>query len=256
MEGIRPNLEDSVAVVTGAARGIGRAIAERLAMAGARVACWDISSERINTAVAQMRATGLDVYPYVVDVGRRDEVSSAMDQIESNLRGPVTTLVNNAVWARYQPIEDIDEGTLDHMLAVGLKGIVWTTQAVVPQMKRRGAGSVINLSSAAAVLAFENSIAYCALKAAVAGLTRAAALELGPHGIRVNAIAPGMIGTPASLGTFDQATLDARTKTVPMRRFGKAEEIASVAAFLASAESSYVNGALLMADGGITIAGI
>jgi len=141
------------------------------------------------------------------------------------------------------------------MLAVGLKGIVWTSQAVVPQMKRRGFGSVINLSSAAAVLAFENSVSYCALKSAVAGLTRAAALELGPHGIRVNAIAPGMIGTPALLGKFDQATLDARTRTVPLRRFGTAEEIASLAAFLASAESSYINGALVMADGGITIAG-
>lgn len=248
-------LAGRVAIVTGASRGIGRSIAERFASEGARVACLDVSEKRTHDATAEMQAAGLDVHPYVVDVARREDVHVAMRRIESDLGGPVTVLVNNAVWAKYQPIEEIDEPSLDKMLAVGLKGIVWTTQAAAEQMKRAGSGAVINLSSAAAVLAFSNSIAYCAIKAAVAGLTRAAALDLGQYGIRVNAIAPGMIATPASVGKFDQPTLDARTRNIPLGRFGNADEIASAVTFLASAESSYINGALLMADGGVTIAG-
>lgn len=252
---ITGRIPDSVAVVTGAARGIGRSIAQRLAAEGARVACLDVSAARIEAAVSEMRSDGLDVHPYVVDVGRRDDVHATMQRIETDLGGPVSILVNNAVWARYQPIDEIDEATLEHMLAVGLKAIIWTTQAAAVQMKRLGRGSVINLSSAAAVQAFENSIAYCALKSGVAGLTRATALELAPYGIRTNAVAPGMIATPASLGKFDRETLDARARTMPMARFGEPEEIASVVAFLASPESSYMNGALVMVDGGVTIAG-
>lgn len=255
MAGTNQRFEGTVAVVTGAARGIGRSIAERLAGEGARVACLDVSPSRIQAATAEMQASGLDVYPYVVDIARRDDVHEVIQRIETDLGGPVATLVNNAVWARYQSIDEIDEETLEQMLAVGLKGIIWATQAATSQMKRRGSGTVINLSSAAAVLALKDSVAYCAIKAAVAGLTRAAALDLGPYGIRVNAIAPGMIGTPASLGKFDQATLHAREQNVPIGRFGDASEIAAVVAFLASADSSYINGALIMADGGLTIAG-
>jgi NAD(P)-dependent dehydrogenase (short-subunit alcohol dehydrogenase family) len=252
---IARRLESRVAVVTGAARGIGRAIAERFAAEGARVACLDVSAKRIEAAAGEMRAAGFDVHPYAVDVGRRDDVHAVMQRIETDLGSPVSILVNNAVYARYQPIEEIDEATIDQMFAVGLKGIVWTTQAAVAQMKRHGSGSIINLSSAAAVLAMVNSAAYCALKAGVAGLTRASAVELARHGIRVNAIAPGMIATPASIGFFDQATLEARQHAQPLGRFGQPEEMAGVAAFLASSDSSYVTGAMLMADGGITIVG-
>jgi NAD(P)-dependent dehydrogenase (short-subunit alcohol dehydrogenase family) len=249
-------LHGSVALVTGATRGIGRSIAERLAAEGARVACADVSAERLEKSVAEMRGSRLDVYPYVLDVGNRESVHTTMRCIESDLGGPITTLVNNAVWARYQALGDIDEVTLLRMFAVGLNAIIWTTQAAAEQMMRGGCGSVINLSSAAAVLAFEHSIAYCALKAAVAGLTRAAAAELGRFGIRVNAIAPGMIDTPASLGKFDSSTLAARKGHIPLGRFGTPGEIASLAAFLASPDSSYLTGALVMADGGVTISGV
>jgi NAD(P)-dependent dehydrogenase (short-subunit alcohol dehydrogenase family) len=182
-------------------------------------------------------------------------VHAAMQKIEADLGGPVSILVNNAVAASYQPIEEIDEASMTKMFSIGLNGIIWGIQAAVPQMKRHGSGSIINLSSAAAIHGSTNMSAYCALKAGVAGLTRAAAVELAPHRIRVNAIAPGMIATPASIGFFDQATLDARTKALPLGRFGEPEEMAGVAAFLASSDSSYVTGVLLSADGGSTIAG-
>lgn len=252
----RRRLHGKVAVVTGAARGIGRSIAERFASEGASVACLDVSQNRIHAAVEEMRSTGVDVHAFVVDVSQREAVQATFQQIESSLGAPISVLVNNAVWARYQSIEDVDEKTLDQMLAVGLKGVIWATQAAVPQMKRLGAGSVINLSSAAAVMAFSNSIAYCSLKAAVVGFTRAAAYDLGPSGIRVNAVAPGMIGTPASLEHFSADVLATRQQNIPLKRFGDVEEIASVATFLASSDSSYVNGSLLMVDGGVTIASI
>ncbi|MDO8703316.1 MAG: SDR family oxidoreductase [Sulfuricaulis sp.] len=248
-------LAGSVAVVTGAARGIGRSIAERFAAEGAQVACLDINPKRIAEGVAEMRAAGYNVHPYTVDVSRRDDVHAAMQKIEADLGGPVSILVNNAVAASYQPIEEIDEASMTKMFSIGLNGIIWGIQAAVPQMKRHGSGSIINLSSAAAIHGSANMSAYCALKAGVAGLTRAAAVELAPHRIRVNAIAPGMIATPASIGFFDKATLEARTKALPLGRFGEPEEMAGVAAFLASADSSYVTGVLLSADGGSTIAG-
>lgn len=246
-------LTGHVAVVTGAARGIGRAVAERLARDGARVACLDISPHRIEAAGRELRGAGLDVHAYVVDVGNRDAVRAVMQRIEADLGAPVSILVNNAVWIRYQSIEETDEETVDRILAVGFKGILWTTQAAAEQMKRRGGGTVINISSAAAVLAMENGTVYCALKAAVSSYTRAAAAELGRHGIRVNAVAPGIVATPASLAQFDQAAQDHKSRVTPLGRFGQPEEIACVVAFLAAPESSYMTGAMVMADGGLTI---
>ncbi len=252
-----PNsLAGQVAVVTGAARGIGRAIAERLARDGARVACVDVSPHRTAEAAAEMRAAGLDVSPFVVDVGQRSVVHETFARIESELGAPIAVLVNNAVWVRYQSIEASDEETVDRILGVGLKGIIWATQAAAAQMKRRGGGAIINISSAAAVQTFENSSVYCALKAGVAGYTRAAAAELARHGIRVNAVAPGTIATPAALANFDAATLAQRQSLTPLGRFGEPDEIANVVAFLASSQSSYVTGALWMADGGVTVVGV
>ncbi|MEO8296434.1 MAG: SDR family NAD(P)-dependent oxidoreductase [Burkholderiales bacterium] len=247
-------MEGQVAVVTGAARGIGRSIAERFSAEGAQVACLDINPKRIAQGVEEMRAAGCNVHPYVVDVSKREDVHAVIQKIEADLGGPVSILVNNAVAASYLPVEEIDEASMTKMFSIGLNGIIWGVQAVIPQMKRHGSGSIINLSSGAALQGSMNMSAYCALKAGVAGMTRALAVELAPHHIRVNAIAPGMVATPASMAFFDQPTLDAREKALPLGRFGKPEEMAGVAAFLASSDSSYVTGVLLSADGGGSIA--
>lgn len=247
-------LAGQVAVVTGAARGIGRAVAERLAREGARVAVLDVSAHRTPQAGDEMRAAGLDVRAYVVDVGQRDAVRAALCQVQADLGAPVSVLVNNAVWVRYQSVMDTDEASVDRMLAVGFKGIVWTTQTAAEQMRQRGGGAIINISSIAALNGMADGSVYCALKAAVAAYTRAAAVELGPLGIRVNAVAPGIVATPASLANFGAALQVQKTAITPLRRFGQPEEIAGVVAFLASAASSYVTGALLVADGGLSIA--
>jgi 3-oxoacyl-[acyl-carrier protein] reductase len=247
-------LDGVVCVVTGAARGIGLAIAERLGAEGGRVACVDVSARRLEPAVEALQGRGIDARAYAVDVGNRADVGTMFTQIESDFAAPVGVLVNNAVWARFQPLAEIDGETVGRMFAVGLQGLIWTLQAAAPQMQRRGGGAVINLCSTSALQAMPNSIAYAALKAGVLGLTRAAAVELSPQRIRVNCIVPGMIGTPASVAQFDETTIKARHAQMPLGRFGEPEEIAAVAAFLASADSSYIQGAALVADGGWTIA--
>lgn len=241
------------AVVTGAARGIGRAIAERFLAEGARVACLDASGRRLEATIGEMGGSSANLRGYEVDVSRRDDVARVFGEIETDL-GPVGALVNNAVWARYQPLADLDEDTLDRMLAVGLKALFWTTQAALPQMRRAGAGSIVNICSTAAHRVLANAAAYSAMKAAVAGLTRAAAVELGREGIRVNAVTPGMIGTPASVANYDAGTLAARQNAIPARRFGEPAEIADAVLFLACGESAYVQGQEIVVDGGWTVA--
>jgi len=246
-------LQGRVCDVTGAARGIGLAIAERFGREGARLACIDVSGRRLAPAVEQLRANGFEARGYDVDVGRRDDVRTVFDAVQREFGAPVASLVNNAVFARFQPLEEIDAETAERMIGVGLLGLVWTTQAAVPQMAQRGGGSIVNLSSIAADHPTKDAIVYAAVKAGVIGLSRASAIELCAKNIRVNAIAPGMIGTPASIAQYDEATVAKRRAEMPMGRFGEPEEIAALAAFLASDDASYVQGATVTADGGWTV---
>jgi NAD(P)-dependent dehydrogenase (short-subunit alcohol dehydrogenase family) len=243
-------LQGRVAAVTGAARGIGRAIAERLADEGARVACIDVSAARIGQAVEEMRAAGREVFAYATDVADRAAVSRTIGAIEQDLGAPLGVLVNNAAWVRYQTLSEVDEETLDRMLAVGVKALIWTTQSAQAQLQRSGHGTVINICSTAAIRATADSMAYCAVKGAVAGLTRAASIDLGRIGVRVNAIAPAFVPTAAALANFEPAAVAKRIDSTPLGRLAGAHEIASVAAFLASDDSSFVNGELIAVDGG------
>ena len=245
--------DGAVCVVTGAARGIGLAIAQRLGDEGGRIACIDVSADRLAAAVAGLTGAGIDARAYCADVGRRDAAREALSQVEEDFRAPATVLINNAAWARFQALDAIDEVTVDRMFDVGLKGRIWTLQAAVPQMKRQGVGSVVNVCSIAALRGMENSVAYAAMKAGVLGFTRAAAHELSAHRIRVNAIVPGMVGTQAALGQFDDATIASRRAAMPLGRFGEPREIAAAVAFLAGPEGSYIQGTALVADGGWTV---
>jgi len=246
-------LKDRVCVVTGAARGIGFSIAERFGQEGGRLACVDISARRLEPALGRLKDRGFDARGYEVDIGQREAVHAMFGRIEREFDAPVAVLVNNAVFARFEPLSEIAVDTVERMFAVGVHGLIWATQAVVPQMVARGGGAIVNLSSVSAFHPAKDSIAYSALKAGVVGLSRASAIELAAKKIRVNVIAPGMIGTPASIAQFDEATIAARQAEMPAGRFGAPEEIAALAAFLASDDASYVQGAVITADGGWTV---
>jgi 3-oxoacyl-[acyl-carrier protein] reductase len=247
-------LKDRVCVVTGAARGIGLAIAERFGREGGRLAAVDVSGRRLEPVIEGLNAKGFEARGYAVDVSRREDVHAMFARVEAEFAAPVGALVNNAVWARFQPLAELDRETAERMFAVGVQGLFWTMQAAAAKMERRGGGSIVNLSSVSAFHPAKDSVAYSALKAGVIGLSRAAAMELSPKKIRVNVICPGMIGTPASIAQFDAATIVTRQAEMPLGRFGEPEEIAALAAFLASDDASYLQGAVVVADGGWTVA--
>src|ERR1700737_2708830 len=140
-------LKDRGCVVTGAARGIGLAIAERFGEEGGRIACVDVRARRLEPAVAELKSKGFDARAYGVDVGKRDDIHALFARIESECAAPAAVLVNNAVWARFEPLAQIEVETIDRMFAVGVHGLIWTPQAVAPQMARRGGGSIVDLGS-------------------------------------------------------------------------------------------------------------
>ncbi|HWH97995.1 MAG TPA: SDR family oxidoreductase [Pseudolysinimonas sp.] len=236
-----------VAVVTGAGRGIGRAIAQRLVGDGFRVVVADIDPE---LAAASAVALGDAAEALVLDVADRDAVAVALSDVNARF-GRIDAVVNNAMWIRYGPAQTVDEETLDRMLAVGLKALFWTTQAVVPIMTAQGSGAIVNVSSPAAVRGVTGSAAYSAVKGGVSSLTWQLAGELGPLGIRVNAVVPGAVPTEGARALVDEEGYRRRLSATPLGRLGAPEDLADAVAFLVSERAAFVNGHLLVVDGGL-----
>ncbi len=248
-------LKDRVALVTGAGRGIGRAIALAFAAEGATVGVIDISGEDARTVAADAyRFAGRGI-PLEIDVAERTRVHAGVQRLVDDF-GRIDVLVNNAMWVRYEPITEVAEETVDRMLGVGLKAMIWTMQAAAPHMAARRRGSIVNIASPAAEIGVPGAAVYCATKGGIAALTRQAATELGRQGIRVNCISPGPIPTPGANRVVDKAGWQARRERTPLGRLGTVEEIASAAVFLASDESRFVNGDTIRVDGGLTIAAL
>jgi NAD(P)-dependent dehydrogenase (short-subunit alcohol dehydrogenase family) len=222
-----------VAVVTGAGRGIGAGIAQRLARDGMRVVGID-------------RAPGTEL---TLDVTDRAAVHAALGALER-----IDVVVNCAMWIRYERIEDVEEETVDGMLAVGLKACLWTTQAALPAMRAQGGGAIVHLASPAALHGFPTAGVYSAVKGAVAAFTRQSAVELAPDNIRVNAVVPGAVPTPGAREVVDDAGYEYRRQRTPLGRLGTPEDIAGGVAFLASPDAGFMTGQLLVLDGGITVA--
>jgi 3-oxoacyl-[acyl-carrier protein] reductase len=246
------------AIVTGAARGIGLATARHLARQGMRVGCLDIDGAALNGAVAALRATGAEAEAIVADIADRAAVRQAIEDFAT--RGAISVLVNNAAVVHFRPVDAIEDEELDRMIAVGVKGALWCVQAALPSLRRAAAdlgdAAIVNVASAAAVQGPAGSAAYTAVKGALAALTRQLAVELGYAGIRVNAVAPGPIPTEYALSsTPDPAGWRARTeRKTPLGRMGTAEEVASAIALLASPAARWINGEIVVVDGGKSIA--
>lgn len=233
--------------------GIGRAICEAYAREGATVGVFDLKAEVAEEVAQAIRDAGGRAMAIAGNAAKRTDVFAAAEAVKAEF-GPVTLLVNNAMFNRYGPLEEQDEKTIGLMIDVGFKGVIWGYQAVVPQMRDAGEGAIVNIASPSAVIAMKNGIMYSAIKAAVAAATRSGAAEFGPDNIRVTAIAPGPTQTDGAMRVVTEEGWERRRERVPIRRLGKPSDMADAAVFLASNEASFITGDMLFVDGGITYA--
>jgi NAD(P)-dependent dehydrogenase (short-subunit alcohol dehydrogenase family) len=245
------DLSGKVVLVTGAQQGIGRAIALRCAAAGADVAVnWLDDEGAANDIASEIRADGRRALTVRGDVGRLAEVETMVAAVETQL-GPIDVLVNNAGVFPRVPFLELRESDWDFVLDVNLKGTCFCAQAVAKRMVAAGRpGAIINLTSGAAYRGSPRGVHYCASKGGVVSLTRQMALELAPHRIRVNAIAPGLTDTAPPRYGSTEAEIAATAQTIPLGRMAQPEDIARTAVFLASDEAGFVTGQIHHVNGG------
>jgi NAD(P)-dependent dehydrogenase (short-subunit alcohol dehydrogenase family) len=241
-------------LISGAGRGLGEGIARQLAAEGALVGVADIRGDTAKTVVNSIGEAGGKAFAYQADCGRRADFFALAEQFARDA-GPMRAIINNASVLVYEPIEQVTEETLDTMLSAGLKSVFWGVQAFLAHRDEAAPGSILNYSSPVTYRGRPNTGAYTTIKAGIAGLTKVLAGELGPRGIRVNAIAPGSVPTPATEGFVTPEQYEQRAKNIPLRRNGTPEDVARAAAFLLADEASFINGAMLAVDGGIIAAG-
>ncbi len=244
-------LKNKVSIITGAAQGIGLATALKFAAEGAIVIVCDLKPEGVDAAVAQVRAIGAQAMGFVLNVTDRSALDNMVAAVKDR-HGRIDVLVNNAGITRDARLAKMTLEQFDAVIDVNLRGVFHASQAVVDTMVAQGSGVILNASSVVGIYGNFGQTNYAATKFGVIGFTKTWSRELGPKGIRVNAVAPGFIETPI-LATIPEKVLDQMRAQVPLHRLGKAEEIANAYAFLASDEASYVNGAVLEVSGGMTV---
>ena len=243
-------LDGRASLVTGAGRGVGKGIALELARAGCRVAVnYDVGRESAEETVAEIRAHGVDAFALCADVRRSTAVSAMIARVAKRF-GRLDVLVNNAAVQAWQAFLDIAEDDWDRTIDTNLKGTLLCTQAAARHMATHGGGSIVNIGSGSNKLPFPNLAAYSASKAAIEMLTRAAAIELGPLGIRVNCVAPGAIEVERTrLETPDYA--ERWGAITPLGRVGTPADVGGAVVFLASDAASFCTGQTLWVDGGL-----
>ncbi|MBM3924714.1 MAG: SDR family oxidoreductase [SAR202 cluster bacterium] len=244
-------LKGKVALITGGASGIGKATVMLFLREGAKVMVADRNRRGIDETVAEGRKISRSVYGVAADVSKLDQISAMVSATVKKF-GRIDALVNAAgVLVLTPEIEDVDERDWDQIMDTNLKGLFFCTQSTVRQMLKQGSGSIVNIASITGYQGQTRSIAYSISKAAVMHLTKVAASQCTPRGIRVNAVAPGLIDTPQARGSSQSAEALARgAANHPMGRIGQPEEMAEVILFLASDASSFISGETILADGG------
>ena len=252
-----PRFEGKIALITGAAGGIGRAAAMRFAAEGARVGLVDVSREGLRESLAAVETVGGVGLAVEADVTRAADVARYAAAVAERFGG-IDCFFNNAgILGAVRPLVDYPEDVFDQVLAVNVKGVWLGIRTVAPMLRARGGGVIVNTASIAGLRGSRNLVAYTASKHAVIGITRSAALELAPDGIRVNAVCPSPIETemvrrleaganPGNPAAFHERMAGA----IPMKRYGAPEEVAALVAFLCSDDAAYITGAIYPVDGG------
>jgi 2-hydroxycyclohexanecarboxyl-CoA dehydrogenase len=239
-----------VALVTGAAAGIGMACAVRLARDGSAVGVLDLDEKRGADTVAAIEAAGGRAIALGADVSDREQVRAALSQLRAAF-GPVTIVVNNAGVTDFTPLEEVTEELFRFVYQVNVLGPIIVTQETLPDMKAAHWGRVVNISSSSAQTGSKNMAVYSSSKGAVISLTRTLAQELGPHGITVNTIPPGSVtGTIMADANMSPASIEKLSASLPVRRVGRPEDIANACSFLVSEDSGYVTGQIIGVNGG------
>jgi 3-oxoacyl-[acyl-carrier protein] reductase len=248
-------LQDKVAIITGAATGIGRTIASLFAAEGARVVVADIDDERGSRTATELSADGWNAWSTTTDITRPAQVQSLIDGTLAKY-GRIDVLVNNAGAGLNRPFIDTTLEEWQRLIDVVLTGTFLCSQAAAKCMLTRGSGAIVNIASISGQYGAQGRAAYGSAKAGVIQLTKIMAVELASKGIRVNAVSPGPVVTEQSLSTHTAATRQAYLDRIPLHRYGERSEIAAAALFLASDEASFIHGHILNVDGGFASAGL
>ncbi|MBI3802274.1 MAG: 3-oxoacyl-[acyl-carrier-protein] reductase [Nitrospirae bacterium] len=247
------DLKGNVALVTGGAQGIGKAIATLLADCGASVVVSDVNRETAEKTVAELAAQGKEAMPAQANVARAEEVKAMVDSVISQW-GKVDILVNNAGITRDTLLLRMKDEDWDAVLSVNLKGTYHCMKAVLPSMSRQRRGKIVNISSIVGVIGNAGQANYAASKAAVIGLTKTVAREYASRGITVNAVAPGFIDT-AMTASLPADVKENLLKQIPLARLGSPSDIANAVVFLASDRADYMTGQVLHVNGGMYMGG-
>ena len=244
-------LEQKISLITGAAQGIGLATALKFAREGATVIVCDVKQAAVDEAVQQCEALGATALGFVIDVTQRDRVDAVVAQVVERF-GRIDVLVNNAGITQDARLQKMTLEQFDRVINVNLRGVFHCAQAVADTLVAQDSGVILNASSVVDIYGNFGQTNYAASKFSVIGFTKTWSRELGPKGVRVNAVAPGFIATPI-LATILEKLIEEMEPRVPLRRLGKPEEIANVYALLASDEASYINDAVIEVSGGMTV---
>lgn len=246
--------EDQVAIVTGAASGIGRATALRLAAEGAAVVIADVNMEGAGVVAKSISEGGGRAIALQVDVTDAPGVRAMTEQAVAAL-GKVDILVSNAGWDRAGPFADTDEELWDRVIAINYRGHLATCHAALPYMRERGGGRIVTVASDAGRVGSSGEVVYSGAKGAVIAFTKGLAREVARYGINVNCVAPGLVDTPLLAGIVEgnEKLIAAIVRSIPLRRTGVPEEVAAAICFFASPDAAYITGQTLSVNGGLTM---
>ncbi len=249
-------LAGKVAVVTGAAQGIGRAIASRLAAEGAAVAIADINAAAAESTAAELRSAGAKALAVKLDVTNLGDAEAAAAVTEREL-GAIDILVNNAGWDKLEPFIESAPETWDKIIAINYRGVLNCCRAIAPRMKARGAGKIVSIASDAGRVGSTGEAVYAGCKAAIIGFSKTLARELARYNVNVNVVCPGPTETALLRDAMAgrEGVLESMARGIPFRRLGKPEDLAGAVAFFASSDSDYATGQVISISGGLTMAG-